>query len=153
MVPAIDAATTLRRPVGVDVPDDPAGGLVPCVELSTAIGDYLLVVMARVGGRHRDAAILTAHSGSGQSSIPHSRCAFVHMPARYAMRSAVCSRSLFGRSRCVAMAVPAAPHTTAMATISASVKVSDSTSQPNTAAITGPKLVMKIGRASCRERV
>lgn len=140
-------------------------------------------------------AILTGGSGSRQSSIPHSRCAFVHMshhqgmarnpdiphasdvytlvvlrrpadaPAmsheeidalqarhlayraelaspRYAMPSAVCSRSLFGRSRCVAMAVPAAPHTTAMAITSTSVNVSDSTSQPNTAAITGPKLVM-----------
>ena len=62
--------------------------------------------------------------------------------AAYAMPSAVCSRSDFGRSRCVAMAVPAAPQTIAMASTSTSVNVSASTSHPKIAAITGPKLVM-----------
>lgn len=86
--------------------------------------------------RH-ECGLCASHAGARPAEVAQ-RAA----PAGYATPSAVCSRSLLGRSRCVAMAVPAAPQTTTMAITSSSVNVSDSTSQPNTAAITGPKLVM-----------
>ena len=55
---------------------------------------------------------------------------------------ATISSSDFGVSRWVAMAAPAATHTTRMAICCCGRNVSPSTNAPNSAAITGPKLVM-----------